>query len=129
MKMDSEQLGLAFDPVTSQRFEEWKTSAGGNWVLERLYVRAAPFGRSFVASGRRVSIRLLWEMVRHFDLKKIRQAHEVKKVEGFAMNEHFHAHAARHIEARRPEWRGMFETRALNGPRKVAKKITVEVYQ
>ncbi len=112
----------------AQAFEEWKASAGGNWILERLYVRAARFGREFVRSGRRVSIRLLWELVRHFDLKRVRELHVVKKVDGFAMNDHFHAHAARHIVARRPEWAGMFEVRELKPPRRVVRRITVEEF-
>ncbi len=112
----------------AQAFEEWKASAGGNWILERLYVRAARFGREFVRSGRRVSIRLLWELVRHFDLKRVRELHGVRKVDGFAMNDHFHAHAARHIARRRPEWAGMFEGRELHKPRRVVRRITVEEF-
>ena len=125
------QFELPLDGVElphAQAFERWKASEGGNWILQRCFHRAAFFGRIFKKTGQRVSVRLLWEQVRYFDLKKIRAVRVVRKVDGYAMNDHFHAHVARFIEARRPEWRGMFEQRELAKPRRLKRRVTVEEF-
>lgn len=98
----------------AQQFAEWVAKVGGNWVMERVHARAAKFYSEYQASGQRCSIRLIWELVRHYDLKPIRERHpELTKHEGYAMNDHFHAHAERHVVARHPEMQGMFEEREV----------------
>jgi hypothetical protein len=123
--------GIVDELPYAQQFEEWKDSAGGAWILERCYKRAAYFARVYKETGQKVSVRLLWELVRYFDLKKVRALHDVKKVDGYAMNDHFHAHAARHIYARRPDWRGMFELRELQRKRnpKTVTRVEVTTYE
>lgn len=116
----------------AQEFERWRTTMGGNWVLEQVFRRSAYFARQFLATKQRVSVRLIWEMVRYFDLKKIKakaaaEGQALKRVDGYAMNDHFHAHAARFVVARRPAWRGMFEERELQKPRRPVSETTVTV--
>jgi hypothetical protein len=127
------QLGLEFEgnPLPhAQEFEKWKATRGGGWILQWLYIFAAPYAQRFLESGRRVSIRLIWERVRDEKLNWIRARHpDCKPVGGYAMNDHFHAHAARHILNRRPEWAGMFETRELQKPRNPVSEIVVRKYR
>lgn len=113
----------------AQAFDQWKRTAGGNWILERLYRRAAPYAARWRRTGRPVGIRLLWELVRWWDLGALRAAHpEIRKCDGYAMNDHFHAHAARHLMDRRPDWQGLFAERELQKPRHPTREITIRRY-
>jgi hypothetical protein len=121
-------LGAILDDLPyEQQFDEWKATQGGRWILERCFKRAAYFARVYKESGQRVSMKLLWELVRYFDLNKARALHDVKRVDGYALNNNFHAHVARHIYARRPDWQGMFEFRELHRKRKPKTVTRVEV--
>ena len=111
-----------------QEFELWKTTQGGNWILERCYARTAGYARLFAATGRRVSIRLIWELVRYLDLARIRDEHRVLPVDGYVMNDHFTAYVARHIAERKPEWRDLFDIRALRTGRKPKKIVTIQQF-
>lgn len=117
------------DEPHAQRFEAWKTTAGGNWILEQVYRRCSKYARIWKATGQQVSVRLIWEEVRYWDLKKLRRSHpgEIRKTDGYAMNDHFHSLAVRHICKRRPDWAGMFETRELGKPRKPTEEKTITV--
>lgn len=84
-------------------------------LLEQLFRRAHPYALRYLAGGAKVSIKLIWELVRQ-DLKehrvrKINQGCPVEKVDGYALNNNFHSHAARFLVDRRPQWMGMFEER------------------
>lgn len=50
-----------------------------------------------------------------------------KRVDGYTMNNNFHAHAERLVMARRPQWKGMFEERELQRPRKAVSETTITV--
>jgi hypothetical protein len=116
-------------PLTAQQaFETWKTTQGGNWILERCHARAAAFAKIFERTGRRASINLLWGLVRYYDLAKLREEHEVAEVEGYAMNDHFCPFVARHILDRHPEWKGLFDTRTLARRRTPKSEITIRKY-
>lgn len=106
--------GLTDGLPHAQAFEVWRKTDGGAWLLNRCCRRAEYFARIYRQTGQRVSVRLLWELVRYFDLNKIRVTVGVKRVDGYVMNDHFHAHVARHIYRVHPAWVGMFETRAIN---------------
>lgn len=120
---DDEVVQLALPGLTdgipnAQAFEAWRATPGGRWILGQCCKRAAYFARIYRQTGQRVSVRLLWELVRYFDLNKIRALVGVKRVDGYAMNDHFHAHVARYIYHTHPSWDGMFEVRAINRARR-----------
>ena len=111
-----------------QEFELWNKTEGGNWVLEQVYIKSARYAARWKATGQRVSIRLIWERVRDEELYGIRKAHpEFKRHDGYAMNDHFHSYAVRHIISRRPDWAGMFETRELDQPRQPVETRTITI--
>jgi hypothetical protein len=122
-----------FDPTITQQFEAWKATPGGAQVLRIAYAIAARYGRRFQQRGRRVSMRLIWEMLRD-NIVFIRTRMKSKgimldKLDGFALNDHFHAHVARHIMAHRPEWQGMFELRELGAARNKRKVTVIKIEQ
>jgi hypothetical protein len=80
-----------------------------------------------------VSVRLIWEMLRD-NITFIRARMKAKgimleKLDGFALNDHFHAHVARHIMGHRPEWQGMFELRELGAARNKRKVTIIKIDQ
>ncbi len=59
------------------------------------------------AGAKRIGIKMLWEVLRWHVLLETRDA------DGFKLNNDYHARYARLLLQRRPEWRGVFETRAI----------------
>lgn len=100
-----------------QEFDAWAHTPGGRHVLKAVYATVAPYGNRFRASGRRVSIKLAWELVRdrigYIRWRAKRRGIELKEWKGYSLNNDFTAYTARHIEAHRPEWAGMFELRQV----------------
>ena len=125
----AQQTDLFADEIV-QRFEKWKATPGGGQVMNRAYRIASFYARRFDRTGRRVSIRLVWESLRdrvdgiRAELK--RRGISLPCERGFRLNDHFAAHVARHIMAHRKEWDGLFETRELGATRKTRKVIVVE---
>jgi hypothetical protein len=119
-----------FTPEIIQKFEAWKSSPGGAQVMRIAYAITARYANRFIRTGRRVSIRLIWETLRdniHFIRARMKEKKiMLEKMDGFMLNDHFHAHVARHIMSRRPEWDGLFETRELGHTRKSRKSLVVE---
>lgn len=105
----NEQRDL-FDPLLSEKFETWKATEGGGKVMRIIYATAASYARRFERTGRRVSVKLIWEQVRD-NVCYLRKRMKLEKVDGFALNNNFHALVARHIVAHRPQWDGLFELR------------------
>lgn len=105
-----------------QKFERWKGTPGGAYVLRLAYAVTAKYAARYARTGRRVSVRLVWETLRdnvHFiRARMVARGIMLEKVDGFALNDHFHAHVARHIMRHRPEWDGLFETRGLGRERR-----------
>jgi hypothetical protein len=117
-------------PEIVQQFEVWADSMGGRQVLRIAYAITARYARRFEHNGRRVSMKLIWEELRD-NVVFIRARMKAKgimldKLDGFALNNNFHAHVARHIMANRKAWKGLFETRELGATRKTRKVIVVE---
>lgn len=117
-----------FEPTIAQRFEAWKGTPGGGQVLARLYRITAPYYGRFKRTGRGVSQRLLWETLRD-RIEGIRKELARRNIKlaaerGFMINDHFTAHAVRHMIANHPEWRAMFELREL-GAHRQKKKIVI----
>lgn len=104
-----------FAPPLARQFDRWAHSPGGRQVLQIAYATAAPYARRFQRTGRRVSVRLVWEQMRdHLPFIKQRMLAKgimLEKVNGFALNNNFHGYLARHIMSHRPEWAGLFELR------------------
>ncbi len=103
-----------FEPTIAQQFATWKASPGAGHVLAAFYRKAANFYRRFTTSRVGVSQRLIEELTRD----EIRR-NELRGVtwEGYALNSHFTAHIVRHMLNEHPEWKPMFELRALNATR------------
>lgn len=98
---------------TAEKFDDWKKTDGGRRVLQMAYAIAARYARRFKNSGRRVSMMLIWEMLRDnvAAVHSKRIALKLHKVDGFALNNNFRSFTAKHIISRRPEWDGLFEFR------------------
>lgn len=101
----------------AERFEVWKGTPGGGQVLCRLYRITAAYHGRWKRTGRGVSQRYLWETLRD-RIDGIRRELRRRQIEleperGFLLNDHFTAHAVRHMIAEHPEWAPMFELRAL----------------
>ena len=117
-----------FAPPPAQLFEAWRQTPGGKHILNLLYRRAACYAARYQKTGRRVSIRLLWEQLRDHIAWNSRQMTRrgVVRVEGYRLNDHLHSYAARHIIDHRPEWAGLFELREVGKVRTKRKVIVVE---
>ena len=99
-----------------EQFAAWKQQPGAGQILRQVYRFAAPYGRRYVATGRGVSIKLIWELARDHvpAVRKRAKAMGIALADwnGYTLNNDFTAYVARHIIDRRPEWAGMFELRA-----------------
>ena len=114
----NEQLGLLEqDKTWSQEFDAWKSSKYGAHLLNHLYRVSAGYGERYMRTGRRVSVKLIFELVRDrlpwIRSSLIRRGIKPTKVNGFSLNNCFTAAVARHIMSRRPEFQGMFELREI----------------
>lgn len=119
-----------FAPATIQEFEKWADSKGGRHVLQIAYAITARYARRFQFTGRRVSMKLIWEQLRD-NIPFIRERMKSKgimldRLNGFALNNNFHAHVARHILQHKPKWAGLFELREVGKVRTKRKVIVVE---
>jgi hypothetical protein len=107
------------DLTIPERFDLWKATPGGAQVLCRAYRIAAGYGHRYQRTGQRVSMKLIYELLRdrvtgiRRELK--RRGIVLKKENGFRLNNDFTAHISRHIISHRPEWAGMFELREIDG--------------
>lgn len=115
-----------FGKTHQQEFDAWKDLAGSRQVLRRAYAIAAVYGARYVRTKQRASVGLIWELLRdHLDevrLRCRRAGVDLARWKGYTLNNNHRAYLARHIEAHRPQWTGMFETREVGkvrGKRKV----------
>jgi hypothetical protein len=108
------QLDL-LKPAHQKLFDDWSHTPGGRHVLQIAYALTARYARRYQQTGRRVSIRLVWESLRD-QIVFIRARMKARgimleKLDGFALNDHLHAYVARHMVEHRKEWEGLFELR------------------
>jgi len=115
-------------PAIVQEFEKWSDSPGGRQVLRIAYAITARYARRFKRNGRRVSMKLIWEELRDnigFIRARMRERQiMLDRINGFALNNNFHAHVARHIIEHKPDWTGLFELREI-GKARPKRKVTV----
>jgi hypothetical protein len=126
----NDQLGLPFAPTLEQQFQTWAHTPGGRHVMRHAYRITAGYAARYRRTGRRVSQRLVWEMLRD-RIDWIREGLQkrgldVMKWDGFRLNDHFTAYAARSIVAHRPDWNGVFEFREVGKVRKTRKVLVIE---
>jgi hypothetical protein len=123
------QLDL-LSPTILQQFEAWADSPGGRQVLRIAYAITARFARRYRRNGRRVSMKFIWETLRDnitfIRARMLAKGIMLDRIEGFALNNNFHAHVARHILAHKPEWASLFELRELGQHRNSSQKATKE---
>lgn len=119
-----------FAPSIAQRFEAWKATPGGGQILRRMYEIAAGYYADFSRYGTKVSQRLVWEQIRHrinlIEARLRKSGKRLEKERGYCLNDHFTAHAVRHLVANHPEWAAMFELREIGKPRNKRKVIIIE---
>lgn len=118
-----------FAPTIAQQFEAWRETRGGKHLLRHAYRITAGLVRR-LPRGRQLSVKLVWELMRHryvwiLDGFK-RRGVAVEKVDGFALNNNFTAHVARHIMSHRSDWSGLFELREIGKVRKKRRVIVIE---
>jgi hypothetical protein len=99
-----------------QKFERWKQTPGARHVLRKAYAIAAYYAARYRKTHRRVSMKLIWELLRdHVSHVRTHAKPEVlAQFEGYTLNNIFTPYIARHILAHKPEWAGMFELRELH---------------
>lgn len=119
-----------FQPTIAQRFAVWKDTAGGGQILRRMYEITSGYYADFQRYGTKVSQRLIWERIRHrlnlIEARLARSGRKLEKERGFCLNDHFTAHAVRHMLENHPEWRPMFELRELGAPRHQRKVLVIQ---
>ena len=119
-----------FKASIADKFDAWRQTPGGKHILNLCYRRAAGYANRYLKTGRRVSVKLVVELVRdhvsyHSDKLKRRQI-KAAKVDGYAINNSFTASIARHIIDHNPEWNGCFELREVGIVRTRRKVIVID---
>ncbi|NCC60429.1 MAG: hypothetical protein EOM12_05720 [Verrucomicrobiae bacterium] len=121
------QLTL-FDDGKDAQFCEWKSTPGGRHILRRyIYPLVAQYAVRYKRTGQRVSMKLIWELVRD-KMKVVRHRAQqrgikIVKLKGYALNNDLTAYVARNIYDDHPDWRGMFELRAADKDGMALKKL------
>ena len=64
MMMTQRQLDM-FDPRPAQEFLAWKSTPGAGHVLAECYRVTARYAPEAIRTGIPVSVKLVWELVRH----------------------------------------------------------------
>lgn len=117
------QTTFKFDRESSAMFDHWHNTRGGRFLLRELFIIASRYGNRYVRTGQRVSAKLIAEMLRDkigvLKIKAKKKGVEIKRVDGYTINNDLTAYIARFIVARRPAWTGMFEMRAVNKKKNV----------
>ena len=108
-----------------QQFREWIDTYGGNKIMEHCYKYSAHHADLFQKCGRQVSFALVWETVRN-RVQAVRENAKrrginLREYNGYTMNNIFRSYALRHIEKRRPDWKGLFRKRE-QGSNKIPQK-------
>ena len=114
----------------AQAFAIWKERPGAKHVLRDAYRLTASYVPQWRKTGIPVSATLVFELLRH-RLKHVHSraiAREVKtaSLDGYTLGNCLRPYLARHILAHKPEWKGLFETRAVGMERSKKRVIIIE---
>jgi len=106
-----------FESDLQRLFDDWADTPGGRQVLRIAYATTAKYAARYLRTGRRVSMKLIFEIMRD-NIAFIKARTRAKglvfhKVDGFALNNNLHAYIARHIINHKPTWVGLFEMREI----------------
>lgn len=109
-----DQLTL-FAKTPQEQFEAWLELPGARRVMRDLYAIAARYVPAWKRSGISVSMKLIVEQERQ-KIKEGRARAQAMGVtlsgwRGYTINNSLTGPMARHLEAHRPEWAGLFEKR------------------
>lgn len=99
--------------TVEMKFHHWRQTPGGKRVLQIAYAIAAGYARRFKRTGRIVSMKLIWEILRD-NIHAIcarRRYLKLEPVDGFVLNNNFTSLISRHMVRHKPEWDGLFEFR------------------
>jgi hypothetical protein len=124
--------GSAPDPSLAknkaQEADAWIHTPGGRRLMRHIYQTAAYYGERYRRTGRMVSGRLIFELVRdRLPVLRVRMDRDgvpFKKYKGFALNNDFVPYVTDHIVSRRPEWDGMFENRSRPSAHKPIREMS-----
>ncbi len=104
------------DLSPADQWEIWKELQGSRHVLRQAYRFTSHYAQQYRRTGQRVSVKLIWELVRHHvktvRARALRAGVDIKDWQGYKLNNIFTPYLARHIIDHRPDWDGMFEMRA-----------------
>lgn len=128
------QLTLTLDQESLRSYRdcmEWIHTAYGRRIMRHLFAITAWYAKRHATTGRKVSMRLLWELTRDRLPELRRRWRDMDpppiRTHGFALNNNYHSHVARFILDRRPDWAGMFEQRELGAALNRARVFVVNV--
>jgi hypothetical protein len=99
--------------MISNQFAAWKSTPGGRRIMQMAYALAARYAARYERKERRVSMKLIWELLRDNVASVARSRGEMAlpKVDGFTLNNNFTALIAREMLTNKPKWAGLFELR------------------
>lgn len=105
------------ESALSHLADEWMHSPGGRHIMRDLYALAAGYVPRWRRTGIPIAVSLLWEIERQ-RIKEVtarcqRRGITLKKDYGYTLNNDRRPYVSRHMMDRRPDWKGLFETREL----------------
>ena len=114
----------------AQRFAVWKERPGAKHVLKDFYRLTAAYVGQWKRTGIPVSATLVFEQLRHRMKHIYSRAQRIKvadaKMDGYALPNSIRPYVSRHVMEHKPEWRGIFETRAVGLERRNRRVIIID---
>lgn len=105
----------------AEQADRWMHTPGGRHIMRDLYALAAGYVGKWRRTGIPIGIALIWEIerqrIKEVTARAVRickaRGIEIPKDYGYTLNNDRRAYVARHMMARKPEWNGLFELRAV----------------
>lgn len=127
------QQALNFEgaPLThEQQFALWKERPGAKHVLRDFYRLAAGYVGQWKKTGIPVSATLVFELLRHrlkhVHDRAVRKEVKADSLDGYSLPNNIRPYLSRHVMEHRPQWKGLFETRAVGVDRSKRRIIIIE---
>lgn len=110
----------------AEEAEEWMHTPGGRHIMRDLYAIASGYVPRWRRSGIPISVKLVFEIerqrIKEVTARAVRickaRGIEIPRKYGYTLNNSHTAYIARHMMDRRPDWRGLFETREVHAEEK-----------